>query len=129
MTTENKQQKNYYTTYARATKWLHNNLIVCNNVTEIDPSVYDYFRFDLEDEEGNPTEIYQYFITDCSNSDVEYLEKSFGLLFTYSKLLDKYILCVDHWGTSWDYVACEVNTSYEYAPKENIINKDLNHEI
>lgn len=129
MTTENKQQKNYYTTYDRATKWLHNNLILCNNITEIDPSVYDYFRFDLKDEEGNYTEIFQWFITDCSESDVEYLEKSFNLLFVYSPLLDKYILCVDHWGTSWDNVPCEVNTSYEYAPKEDVINKDLNHEI
>lgn len=114
MTTKN--TKKLYTTYAKATKWLHNNLIMCNNIAEIDPSVYDYFRFNLEDEEGNYTEIMQWFITDCSKSDVEYLEKSFNLLFTYSELLDKYILCVDHWGTSWDYVSVEVNQDYEYAP-------------
>ena len=64
----------------------------------------------------------QWFITDCSQSDVEYLEKSFNLLFTYSELLDKYILCVDHWGTSWDYVKIPVNTEYEYAPNEKQIN-------
>lgn len=129
MKTENKNKQNYYTTYARATKWLHNNLILCNNIVEIDSSVYDYIRFDLDDKEGNSTEIFQWFITDCNESDVKYLEKSFNLKFTYSELLDKYILCVDHWGTNWDYVSCEVNASYEYAPKENIINKDLNHEV
>lgn len=44
MTTKNKKQ--LFTTYAKATKWLHNNLIMCNNIAEIDASVYDYFRFD-----------------------------------------------------------------------------------
>ena len=120
-----KTTRNYYTTYDRAVHWLHNNLIMCNNITEIDSSVYDYFRFNLEDEEGNYIEIYQYFITDCSEDDVEYLEKSFNLKFTYSELLDKYILCVDHLGTGWDCVPCEVNTDYEYAPEEKKINKDL----
>lgn len=125
--TENK--KEFYTTYSRAVHWLKNNLVMCNNIPEVDPQIYDFMRFDLEDEDGNYIEIFQYFITDCSNSDVEYLEKSFGLLFTYSPLLDSYILCVDHWGTTWDYVPCEVNTNYEYSPIESIINKDLNHKI
>ena len=100
-----------------------------NYITEIDSSVYDNIRFDFEDNNGYLTEIYQWFLTDCTKCDVEYLEKSFDLKFTYSDLLDGYILCVDHWGTRWDYVPCEVNTSYEYAPEENIINKDLNHKI
>lgn len=47
---------------------------------------------------------------------LEYLEKTFGLLFTYSDLLDKYILCVDHFGTSWDYV--EWTTTNELAKRE-----------
>ena len=49
-------------------------------------------------------EIYQWYITDCSKWDVEYLIKTFGLLFTYSDLLDCYILCATHFGTGWDYV-------------------------
>jgi hypothetical protein len=73
-------------------------------------------RFDLEDDEGNIRDIYQWYLTDCSESDVEYLEKTFGLLFTYSDNLDLYILCVDHFGTSWDYVYCE--TSNEYAARQ-----------
>ena len=74
-------------------------------------SVYDNMRFqDYDEETDSYTEIYQWFISDCSEDDVEYLERNFGLLFTYSDLLDKYILCVDHFGTSWDYVHCEVLT-------------------
>ena len=108
--------KGFYTTYSEAVNWLHNNFIICNSIEEIDPSIYEYFRFDLEDEEGNCKEIFQWFISDCSKSDVEYLEKNFNLLFTYSELLDKYILCVDHWGTAWGYVHCYVNPS-EYMPR------------
>jgi len=91
-----------------------------NNITEIDPTIWENMRFsDYDEENDSCKEIFQYFITDASGSDVEYLEKHFGLLFTYSELLDKFILCVDHLGTSWDYVHCEVLTygnENEYFP-------------
>ena len=109
-----KQEALFYTTYKEAVNWLHNNFIMQNDIAEIDSQVYDFMRFNLEDGEGNCTEIFQYYLTDCSNEDVLFLERYFGLLFTYSPLLDKYILCVDHWGTSWDYVSCPV-----YGDKEN----------
>lgn len=108
--TETKKQP-YYTTYAEAIKWLGNSYILCNNIVDIDSSVYDNMRFsDYDEKTESYAEIYQWFISDCSEDDVEYLERNFGLLFTYSDLLDKYILCVDHWGTSWGYVHCEVLT-------------------
>lgn len=107
----------YRTNYFIATHWLNGNLIMCNNIGEIDPSIWDNCRFSLweEDEDGNEreTEIFQYFLTSYSESEVEFLEEHFGLLFTYSELLDLYILCVDHWGTSWDYVT--VDTDLENA--------------
>lgn len=109
-TTEIKKQP-YYTTYAEAVHWLRNNYILLNNIVDIDNSVYDNMRFqDYDEETDSYTEIYQWFISDCNEDDVEYLERNFGLLFTYSDLFDKYILCVDHFGTSWDYVHCQVLT-------------------
>lgn len=93
------------TTYLKAVDWCHNHRVLCNNIAEKDPSVYDNARFSWDED----TEIYQWYLTDCSEWDVEYLEKRFGLLFTYSDLLDVYVLCVDHWGTSWDYVPCVDN--------------------
>lgn len=109
--------KTYKTNYSVAVNWCNNALILCNNITEIDTSVYDNMRFELFDEEdGTQKDIYQWFITDCTDDDVEYLEQTFGLLFTYSDLLDKYILCVDHCGTSWDYVEWE--TTNELAKRE-----------
>lgn len=90
----------YRTNYKKAVKWLNNSLILCNDIPVIDESVYDNIRFGLEGE----IEIYQWFLTDCSESDVEYLEQHFGLKFTFSDTLDLYVLCVDHYGTSWEYV-------------------------
>ena len=74
-------------------------------------------RFSFYDDESDSyTEIFQWFISDCTESDVEYLEKYFDLKFTYSDMLDCYILCVTHFGTSWDYVRNIVNDVDEYTP-------------
>jgi hypothetical protein len=59
--------KTYKTNYSVAVNWCNNALILCNNITEIDPSVYDNMRFELFDEEdGSQRDIYQLFITDCT---------------------------------------------------------------
>lgn len=110
-----------YTTYNIAAHWLCDNLVLCNNIAEVDDSVYNNMRFSLYDEDGElTTEIYQWYLTPLDESDVEYLEKTFDLLFTYSDKLDLFILCVDHWGTMWRGVPCEVKSD-EWAR----INKDL----
>lgn len=93
----------YRTNYKKAVKWLNNSLILCNDITN-DPSLYDNMRFSFYDDDDNVCEIFQWFLTDCSESDVEFLEQHFGLKFTFSDALDLYVLCVDHYGTSWDYV-------------------------
>lgn len=108
--------KMYRTTYSVAVNWLNSALVLCNRIAEIDSSVLENARFDLYDEDENPVDIFQFFITDCSDEDVEYLEKHFGLLFTYSELLECYILCVTHWGTSWDYVM--IDTDLKWAEAE-----------
>jgi hypothetical protein len=97
-----------YTTYRIATKWLNNNYILANSITE-EEGFFDECRFDLYDEYDNFIDIFQYYITDASLDDVEYLEKNFGLKFSYSNKLDCFVLCVDHYGTSWDYVSCEIS--------------------
>lgn len=110
-----KQEVLFYTTYKEAVNWLHNNFVLCNNIVNVDESIYDNMRFSYYNEDDNSyIDVYQWFVTDCTESDIEFLEKYFGLLFTYSDKLDCYILCVDHWGTSWSYVHCPV-----YGNKEN----------
>ena len=101
------------TTYATAVNWLNNSRILCNDICRIDETFWDNCRFELE--EG--VEIFQFFLTNCTQSDVEFLEEHFGLLFAYSELLDLYVLCVNHYGTNWDSVECY--TDLENAKKTN----------
>ena len=93
--------------YSDAVKRFNNSLILCNNIPEIDMTIYDNMRFPLYNEDDDAIDIYQWFLTDCSETDVEYLERWYGLLFTYSEMLDCYVLCVNHWGTSWNGVMIE----------------------
>ena len=100
-------KKKMYTDYKTAANW-GCSLILCNNLPNFDCSIWDNMRFNYYDEDDNVIDIYQWFITDLSDSGVEYMEKTFDLLYTYSDTLDCYVLCVPHCGTSWDYVPCEV---------------------
>ena len=126
------------TTYSIAINWLRPSLVLCNKIAEIDQSVFDNARFSFYDEdEETETEIFQWFLTNLSLEDVEWIEKNFpDLKFTYSNLLDCFVLCVDHWGTSWDYVATsisddllKINTDIEYKdscnPPKFVINREI----
>ena len=101
------------TTYTKAVKYLHNSLILCNEITSLEDDFLD-LRFDLDDDDT----IYQFFLTDCSEDDVNFLEKAFNLKFAYSNKLDLFVLCVDHFGTSWDYVPCDCMD--DDIPDENL---------
>ena len=101
------------TTYNKAVNYLHNSLILCNDITNLEDDYLD-FRFDLDD---NDT-IYQFFLTDCSEADVIFLENTFDLKFAYSTKLDLYVLCVDHFGTLWDGVPCDCLN--DDIPDENL---------
>ena len=91
--------------YLEAVEWLGNHRVLCNNIPNIDETIFENANFDWYDDDNDmEVEIFQWFITDCSQDDVVYLSDRFGLLFTYSNLLDCYILCVDHFGTPWKSV-------------------------
>lgn len=107
----------YLTNYRVAAQWLNGSLIMCNDIVNIDFSVAENSRFaTYDDETGEYIEIYQYYLTDYSTGDVEFLEQHFNLLFSYSDTLGLYVLCVDHFGTSWNYVTVE--TDLEAAARE-----------
>ena len=106
----------FKTNYKVATQWLGNSYILCNGLEELDETIGNNLRFHTTYEDGSIVEIYQFFLTDCSEDEVEYLEDNFDLKFTYSELLGLYVLCVDHYGTAWDYVYCE--TTNENAARK-----------
>ena len=98
----------YITNYNTAIHYCGNHYILCNNIVDIDSNLYENILLDNPEDEF--PEIYQWYISDCSEYDVEYLREHFpGIIFAYSELLDLYILCVTHYGTSWDSVPWETD--------------------
>lgn len=101
--------KKTYISYRKAIKYFNNDFVLCNNISEIDDTIfYSEYNIVNDDFYDSENEIFQYFICDCSESDAKYLNKFFGLQFLFSEKLDCYILPVFHFGTSWDYVRVEV---------------------
>lgn len=80
--------------------------ILCNNIPEADSCFWDGLESgELEDDEGNPVEVFQYFLIDAGTA--ERLKEHTEEIIVYSQLLDLYVLCVTHFGTSWDYVGTD----------------------
>lgn len=85
------------------------NLVLCNNILELDDSLYDNI---VVGEIGEDTEIYQAYIIDIANYNIEYLQENLentnDIIIAYSNMLDCYVLLVDHFGTSWDYMSTDI---------------------
>lgn len=91
-----------YTSYKKALEWYkENNRVNLTNLRDLD---YELNQTINDKYEKDDNTIYQTFVTDYDESETNFLSKTFGLLFEYSKLLGKYILLVDHFGTSWECI-------------------------
>lgn len=111
--------ENKKASYRTMVDWLIGDILLCNNICEVDSSVYDNMEFDLYDEENDCyIDIYQYYL--CDAHCKEELKK-YGFLFSYSDMLDLDVLCVDHFGTSWDYVLtdCPIFDTWEELEEYN----------
>ena len=69
------------TDYRTAAHWGGTSLILCNNIAEIDESLWENCRFPLENEDGTQVDVYQWYLTDYSEDTVEYLEQSLACFF------------------------------------------------
>lgn len=103
------------TDYYTAVHWLKSAFILCNEIVENDESVIENIEYP-EWTNGDEIEIFQWFLTNMSEEDKEWMQKNFpDLIFSYSDKLDLWILCVDHFGTMWKGVP--TTTNCEYAAK------------
>lgn len=137
-----------YTSVLEAVDW-HQQSIMCNNILDIEPDLlwtddrfidepmseeefeqsedYKYYEggYDsyLDSYEQQRFEVYQWFITDLSESDARFKYETFGLEYYYSEKLGCYIMPVYHLGTSWRILA---NPIYD----EDFVqwNSDMIHE-
>ena len=100
-------------------------IVLCNNIVNEDESVFynmeqedttkyynengeeiseeEYYNDDNAYTENEEQEIFQYYLCNLGQWEREQAQKH-GLILSYSDKLDCDVLCVDHWGTSWDYV-------------------------
>ena len=82
-------------------------------------SEYD-FEFvlgtDYDEEKDEYIEIYQYYLIDINSYTLELLQKAncTDLIIAWSEKLEEYILMVDHFGTSWDYVLTNIEPTTDY---------------
>lgn len=122
-----------YASYKTVVDYFISDLVLCNNIIDVDPSVYENIAihekyYNENDEEITEEEyynddnayyyklipeIYQYFLCNVSQYDKEQCERC-GLILSYSDMLDCDVLCVDHFGTSWGYVLTNVKLFDNY---------------
>ena len=124
-----------YASFRTIVDYYIGDIVLCNNIVEVDESVIDnmtlqnetkYYNANdeeiTEDEyyeddnaycEEENTEIFQWFLCNVSQYEKEQLEEM-GIIMSYSDKLDCDVLCVDHWGTSWDYVLTNVKLFDDY---------------
>lgn len=103
------EKKTGCVSYRRVIERYIDNLVLCNKIEEIDELVWEYMQnidFD-SDEEIN---IYQYYLCNLTEFEKETL-LDYGIILSYSNVLDLDVLCVDHLGTSWDYVMTDIKWS------------------
>lgn len=89
-------------------------LVLCNNIENLEPyeELWDNMQNSYED-----IEIYQYYVCNLTEFEKEKLLE-YGIILSYSNVLDVDVLCVDHFGTSWDYVMTDVKWSTNYEDCE-----------
>ena len=90
------------------------NRVLCNNIVDIDETIWENVVVgNLYNEETEEyVEIFQYFVCNLTYWEVETLreltQNNNDIIIAYSNVLDCYVLMVDHFGTSWDYVLTSV---------------------
>lgn len=101
--------------YGTLTSFIFEDMILCNNIVKYRDNWDLELGEDYDEEEDEYIDIYQYYIVDIDNWRLEkykeYLEETNAksdLILWYDNELDIYILGVDHWGTSWDYVPTNI---------------------
>ena len=123
-----------YASYRTIVDYFIGNIVLCNNIIDIDTSVYDnmengcWYRNRFTNEEATQEDynndnediieleykdIYQYYLCNLSDYEKQQCLKA-GLIISYSDILECDVLCVDHFGTSWDYVLTDVKLFDNY---------------
>lgn len=97
--------------YITLVNYLFTDMILCNNIMNVNDT---YSTCQLECGNDEDVDFYQYYIINIDSwrfeQYIKYCEANQiePLTVYYLDELDLYILAVDHWGTSWDYIATDI---------------------
>lgn len=98
-------------TYADLAKEV-GDMVLCNNIaSRIGMGLELDHGCDYDEEDDYYYDIYQWYI--ISESGAEFLEMWTDEIVYYDYELDIYVWGIDHWGTSWDGVPCEIVNHYD----------------
>ena len=88
-----------------------------NKAYELSNCEFELILGDIYDEENDEyIDIYQYYLININPYTLEILQKANckDLIIAWSETLEEYILCVDHFGTGWDYVLTDIEPTTDY---------------
>lgn len=97
--------KNGYLDYYTLSK-IVGAMILNNNIYEETFEDWDIVSGELENEDGEFYDIYQYYI--ITDYGYEFLSTFTDEIVFYNEKLDAYLWGVTHFGTSWDYVLTDI---------------------
>lgn len=93
------------------------NIWLFNNAPKLANYDFEYEVNNEYDEETDTyTDIYQYYLIDINEYMIEKLQELDvkDVIIAYSETLEEYVLLVDHFGTSWDYVLTDIEPTDNY---------------
>lgn len=99
-----------------------NNLFLFNKAIKYDPYLLN--NVVLGNKEIDSDEVYQYYLTNLNEWDIERFQelekqlkaegKEFPLTIAESEELDNYVLLIDKFGLSWDYISSDIDITFNY---------------
>ena len=105
-----------YASYRTIVEYYIGDIVLCNNIVEID-DIWSNMINGYDEETEEYVDIFQYYLCNISEWNRKELEEM-GIILSYSDKLDCDVLCVDHYGTSWDYVLTDVKLFDTYEELE-----------
>ena len=103
--------------YRRLINRISNGIWLFNNAPKLSNYDFEYeVNSDYDEETDEYTDIYQYYLIDIDNYMIEKLNDlgCKDVIIAWSENLEEYVLMVDHFGTSWDYVMTDISYTTNY---------------
>ena len=100
------EKKTGRVSYRRIIDRYISDLVLCLKIDEIDEFVWENMQ-NVDFDSDKDIEIYQHYLCNLSEYERKML-LDYGIILSYSNVLDLDVLCVDHLGTSWDYVMTDI---------------------